>query len=208
MLIPPFDESFTHSSPFSMQRLLACQSNLVMPHDSFRWTQANAFAYTPSQTVMLRQGSASISGLKRSSFAVSKPVRATALKMQSEDDKAKAAGIALAVVGLIASKFSILVAVLAGGAGVYCGMLEPCTNLPSPNVIGLQLSCPRRATRDSATLPSRFLFSSELMPSRPSTSSSRRMRRRVSARSSLSRSRELLMRLRTTSSSKLDPTWL
>ncbi|EKX42192.1 hypothetical protein GUITHDRAFT_88180, partial [Guillardia theta CCMP2712] len=84
---------------------------------------ADAFAYTPSQTLMLRQGASAVSGLKRSSFAVAKPARATALKMQSEDDKAKASGIALAVVGLIFSKFSILVAVLAGGAGVYCAKL-------------------------------------------------------------------------------------
>ena len=41
--------------------------------------------------------------------------------MQSEDDKAKASGIALATAGLILSKFSLLVAVLAGGAAVYAG---------------------------------------------------------------------------------------
>eukprot|EP00961_Rhodomonas_salina_P242016 3269529-Rhodomonas_salina.1 len=43
--------------------------------------------------------------------------------MQSEDDKAKAAGIAVGVVGLIFSKFSILVGILAGGAAVYSGKL-------------------------------------------------------------------------------------
>ncbi len=42
--------------------------------------------------------------------------------MQTEDEKAKASGIAFAIVGLIASKFSILVAVLLGGGAVYAGI--------------------------------------------------------------------------------------
>jgi hypothetical protein len=42
----------------------------------------------------------------------------------TEDDKAKASGIALAAVGLILSKFSLLAAVLAGGAAVYSGKIR------------------------------------------------------------------------------------
>jgi hypothetical protein len=44
---------------------------------------------------------------------------AASLKMQTEDEKAKASGIAFAVVGLIVSKFSLLIAVLLGGGAVY-----------------------------------------------------------------------------------------
>jgi hypothetical protein len=50
------------------------------------------------------------------------------LRMQSEDDKAKASGIALATVGLVVSKFSLLFAVLAGGAAVYAGKFETAAN--------------------------------------------------------------------------------
>lgn len=46
-----------------------------------------------------------------------------ALRMQSEDDKAKAAGIAFATVGLFTSGFSVFAAVLAGGAAVYAAKL-------------------------------------------------------------------------------------
>ena len=45
-----------------------------------------------------------------------------ALRMQSEDDKAKAAGVAAALIGLIVSGFSPLIAVLFGGAAVYAGV--------------------------------------------------------------------------------------
>ena len=50
-----------------------------------------------------------------------KPRASVALLMQSEDDKAKASGVALALVGFIASGFSVFAAVLAGGAGIYAG---------------------------------------------------------------------------------------
>jgi hypothetical protein len=57
-------------------------------------------------------------------FRVARTPLVNGLRMQSEDDKAKAAGIALATVGLIVSKFSLLVAVLAGGAAVYAGKFQ------------------------------------------------------------------------------------
>jgi len=43
--------------------------------------------------------------------------------MQSEDDKAKASGAAIALVGLITSGFSVFAAVLAGGAAIYAAKL-------------------------------------------------------------------------------------
>jgi hypothetical protein len=43
--------------------------------------------------------------------------------MQSEDEKAKAAGAALALFGFMASGFSVFVAVILGGAGIYAAKL-------------------------------------------------------------------------------------
>jgi hypothetical protein len=57
-------------------------------------------------------------------FRLARTPLVNGLRMQSEDDKAKASGIALATVGLIVSKFSLLIAVLAGGAAVYAGKFK------------------------------------------------------------------------------------
>ena len=87
--------------------------------------QAQAFTATPMQGMMLRNGPAVSKAFRAPS--VSKPARAAvALRMQSEDDKAKAAGAALALVGFFASGFSVFVAVLAGGAGIYAGQQSFC----------------------------------------------------------------------------------
>ena len=83
--------------------------------------QVDAFTAMSLHGIMLpRSGSAMPKGLrapavaKRSCFS---------LRMQSEDDKAKAAGAALALVGFIASGFSVFVAVILGGAGIYAAKL-------------------------------------------------------------------------------------
>lgn len=87
---------------------------------------ASAFCYSPAQCV----GSsfslkATVSQQPRHGLPLaartSRAASATALKMQTEDEKAKAAGISFALLGLIFSKFSILIAVIVGGGAVYCG---------------------------------------------------------------------------------------
>lgn len=69
-----------------------------------------------------------------------------ALRMQTEDEKAKAAGVSFAVIGLIATKFSILGAVILGGGAVYCGAI-PSAPPPLPLVVVVVESplwhCPR-----------------------------------------------------------------
>lgn len=71
---------------------------------------------------------------------VARSVRAPmALRMQSEDDKAKAAGVAAALIGLVVSGFSPLIAVLFGGAAVYAGASQfsciLCLKIPGPNAL-------------------------------------------------------------------------
>ena len=83
--------------------------------------QSEAFTATPMQGMMLRSAPALSAGPRAPVAA--KPARAAvALRMQSEDDKAKASGAALALVGFVASGFSVFAAVLAGGLGIYAGM--------------------------------------------------------------------------------------
>ena len=99
-----------------MIRVLAAMTALV--------ASTTAFSFTASPVTL---GRSSAAVCRSSAFAAAPKVsfrRAPmALRMQSEDDKAKAAGIAAATVGLILSKFSLLFAVLAGGAAVYAGKL-------------------------------------------------------------------------------------
>eukprot|EP00802_Teleaulax_amphioxeia_P029161 Tamp_31144.p1 GENE.Tamp_31144~~Tamp_31144.p1 ORF type:complete len:164 (+),score=51.36 Tamp_31144:46-492(+) len=83
---------------------------------------AEAFTATPMQGMMLRSAPALSAGPRAPVAA--KPARAAvALRMQSEDDKAKASGAALALVGFVASGFSVFAAVLAGGLGIYAAKL-------------------------------------------------------------------------------------
>ena len=81
---------------------------------------ADAFTLSPS-AMYLSRGSSAVSRASGLKSAVRSTRPSLALRMQTEDDKAKAAGIAFATVGLVFSKFSLLVAVLAGGAAVYAG---------------------------------------------------------------------------------------
>jgi Mn2+/Fe2+ NRAMP family transporter len=71
--------------------------------------------------MMLRQASA-VSKAPSPRVVARRSARVS-LRMQSEDDKAKASGIAFALVGLFASGFSVFAAVLAGGAAVYAAKL-------------------------------------------------------------------------------------
>jgi hypothetical protein len=73
--------------------------------------------------VALRQSAAPAVAKGLNSPTVARRKACVSLRMQSEDDKAKAAGIAFAVVGLFASGFSVFAAVLAGGAAVYAAKL-------------------------------------------------------------------------------------
>jgi hypothetical protein len=93
---------------------------------------ASAFVTSPASSMMLRSSSAAISRPSGASvFRSARVSLSNGLRMQSEDDKAKASGIALATVGLIFSKFSLLVAVLAGGAAVYAGECLAVANVSS-----------------------------------------------------------------------------
>ncbi len=83
---------------------------------------ASAFCTSPSSCVLSRTSSSAMSRpAGATAFRLARTPLVNGLRMQSEDDKAKASGIALAAVGLIVSKFSLLIAVLAGGAAVYAG---------------------------------------------------------------------------------------
>lgn len=73
--------------------------------------------------VVLRQSAAPHVATGPNSPTVARRKACVSLRMQSEDDKAKAAGIAFATFGLFASGFSIFAAVLAGGAAVYAAKL-------------------------------------------------------------------------------------
>merc|ERR1712216_192594 len=80
---------------------------------------AEAFTATPVQSMMLRRAhTGAVAKIRAPTTAATRPVR-LALRMQSEDDKAKAAGVALFFVGLVWSGFSVFVGVLAGGAAIY-----------------------------------------------------------------------------------------
>jgi hypothetical protein len=84
--------------------------------------QVDAFTGMPMHGVMLpRSGSAMPKGLRAP--VVAKRSCSVALRMQSEDEKAKAAGAALALFGFTASGFSVFVAVILGGAGIYAAKL-------------------------------------------------------------------------------------
>eukprot|EP00286_Rhodomonas_abbreviata_P010017 CAMPEP_0181320018 /NCGR_PEP_ID=MMETSP1101-20121128/17891_1 /TAXON_ID=46948 /ORGANISM="Rhodomonas abbreviata, Strain Caron Lab Isolate" /LENGTH=162 /DNA_ID=CAMNT_0023427677 /DNA_START=36 /DNA_END=524 /DNA_ORIENTATION=+ len=87
-------------------------------------SSADAFVHTPTQGMMLR-GQSAVSSMRPLQSSVPKVRSAsTMLRMEaSEDDKAKASGIAVAVVGLIVSKFSLLIGILMGGAAVYAAKL-------------------------------------------------------------------------------------
>jgi len=87
--------------------------------------QAEAFTAVPTHGMMLRSGPALSKGVRAPVAA--RPARAAvALRMQSEDDKAKASGVALALIGFVASGFSVFFAVLAGGLGIYAGKSPVC----------------------------------------------------------------------------------
>ena len=87
--------------------------------------QAEAFTAAPMHGLMLRSGPALSKGIRAPVAA--RPARAAvALRMQSEDDKAKASGVALALFGFVASGFSVFFAVLAGGLGIYAGESPVC----------------------------------------------------------------------------------
>jgi len=91
---------------------------------------ATAFSPMASSSLgSLRSRSAAISpaGFAPSSQKFRSARAPMALRMQSEDDKAKASGVAAALIGLILSGFSPLIAVLLGGAAVYAGATPPCT---------------------------------------------------------------------------------
>ena len=68
---------------------------------------------------MLRRPPAAVSTCARARVSA-RPAR-LALRMQSEDDKAKAAGAGLFLFGLVYSGFSVFWGVLAGGVAVYAG---------------------------------------------------------------------------------------
>ena len=68
---------------------------------------------------MLRRPPAAVSTYARARVSA-RPAR-LALRMQSEDDKAKAAGAGLFLFGLVYSGFSVFWGVLAGGVAVYAG---------------------------------------------------------------------------------------
>eukprot|EP00281_Chroomonas_sp_CCMP1168_P031957 CAMPEP_0206244614 /NCGR_PEP_ID=MMETSP0047_2-20121206/18255_1 /ASSEMBLY_ACC=CAM_ASM_000192 /TAXON_ID=195065 /ORGANISM="Chroomonas mesostigmatica_cf, Strain CCMP1168" /LENGTH=164 /DNA_ID=CAMNT_0053669853 /DNA_START=24 /DNA_END=518 /DNA_ORIENTATION=- len=88
--------------------------------------EASAFCTSPAQCVASSFTARAVSTQPRHSLPLAKSSRApavAALRMQTEDEKAKASGIACAVAGLIFSKFSILIAVLVGGGAVYCAKL-------------------------------------------------------------------------------------
>ena len=82
---------------------------------------ASAFCTSPASCVLSRSSASAMSRPTGISAFRSARTPVNGLKMQTEDDRAKASGIALATVGLVFSKFSLLVAVLAGGAAVYAG---------------------------------------------------------------------------------------
>jgi hypothetical protein len=93
---------------------------------------ASAFCYSPAQCVSSSFVTKGAISQPKMALPLGKSVRspmASSLKMQTEDEKAKASGIAFAVVGLIVSKFSLLIAVLLGGGAVYAGNL---IHLPVP----------------------------------------------------------------------------
>merc|ERR1719409_379458 len=82
---------------------------------------AEAFTATQSQCIMLRRPPAAVSTYARARVSA-RPAR-LALRMQSEDDKAKAAGAGLFLFGLVYSGFSVFWGVLAGGVAVYAAKL-------------------------------------------------------------------------------------
>ena len=89
---------------------------------------ATAFAPMASSSLgSLRSRSAAIrpAGFAPSSQKFRLARAPMALRMQSEDDKAKASGVAAAVIGLILSGFSPLIGVVLGGAAVYAGATPP-----------------------------------------------------------------------------------
>ena len=88
---------------------------------------------------MLRRAhTGAVAKIRAPTTAATRPVR-LALRMQSEDDKAKAAGVALFFVGLVWSGFSVFVGVLAGGAAIYAGQ---CSSQPTESCV--LCSKPRR----------------------------------------------------------------
>lgn len=89
---------------------------------------ATAFAPMSSLGSLARPRSAATSPVFAPASRMPRSARAPmALRMQSEDDKAKAAGVAAAILGLILSGFSPLIAVVVGGAAVYAGARPSCS---------------------------------------------------------------------------------
>ncbi len=98
---------------------------------------ASAFCYSPAQCVSSSFVAKAGISQPKMGLPLGKSIRSpmvSSLRMQTEDEKAKASGIAFAVVGLVASKFSLLVAVLLGGGAVYAGTDPSCCLLHGMNI--------------------------------------------------------------------------
>ena len=92
---------------------------------AFACLVASASAFTTSP-MALRSSSFAPSAISQrpvlaAKASSSRAAAMPALRMQTEDEKAKASGVAFAIIGLIATKFSLIGAVLLGGGAVYCG---------------------------------------------------------------------------------------